>query len=74
MIAHNWLLSYQHRDVVGRALQRIAQRLSRPLPLADGVEDLAAHEASLRQDFANFMVEAADFVKQQFDITVGRVT
>ena len=73
MIEHNWLLSYQHRAVVGRALHRIAQRLSRPLPLAEGVDDLARHEASLRQDFAAFMSEAADFVKQQFDITVGSV-
>ena len=74
MIEHNWLLSYQHREVVGRALQRIAQRLSRPLPLAEGVDDLAVHEKTLRQDFASFMTEATDFVKQQFDITVKRVT
>ncbi len=74
MIEHNWLLSYQHREVVGRALQRIAQRLSRPLPLAEGIADLAAHEAPLRQDFADFMTEASAFVKQQFDITVSNGT
>ncbi len=45
MIEHNWLVSYRQRHVVGRALERIAQRLSRPLPLADSVNDLAAHEA-----------------------------
>ncbi len=70
MIEHNWLLSYRHQEVVGRALQRIAQRLSRPLPLAEGVDDLATHEVSLHQDFRGFMTEATDFVKQEFGITV----
>jgi acyl carrier protein phosphodiesterase len=65
MIEHNWLVSYQHRDVVGRALRRIAQRLSRPLPLADGIHDLAAHEESFRMDFKCFMSEATDFVRQE---------
>ncbi len=74
MIEHNWLLSYQHRAVVGRALQRISQRLSRPMPLAEGIHDLAAHETALRRDFASFMTEATDFVKQQFDITLNSVT
>lgn len=63
MIEHNWLVSYQHRHVVGRALQRIALRLSRPLPLAESLDDLAAHETALRGDFMGFMREAADFVK-----------
>ena len=71
MIEYNWLVSYQHRAVVGKALQRIAQRLSRPLPLGEGVDDLSAHEASFRQDFKGFMAEAADFVKQEFGITPG---
>ena len=71
MIEHNWLVSYQHRWVVGRALERIAQRLSRPLPLAEGVDDLVRHEISLRQDFSDFMNEARDFVKEEFDITVS---
>lgn len=74
MIEHNWLVAYQHNEVVGRALQRIAQRLSRPLPLAEGVDDLATHEISLRQDFREFMTEATDFVKQEFGITVRYVT
>lgn len=70
MIEHNWLVSYRHRWVVGRALQRIAQRLSRPLPLAEGVDDLADHDALFLQDFKGFMTEAADFVKEEFDITL----
>jgi acyl carrier protein phosphodiesterase len=70
MIEYNWLVSYQHREVVGKALQRIAQRLSRPLPLAEGVDDLDTHEVSLRQDFAGFMDEAKIFVQEEFGITV----
>lgn len=70
MIEYNWLVSYQHRKVVGKALQRIAQRLSRPLPLAEGVDDLVAHEDSLLEDFAGFLNEATLFVQEDFDITV----
>ena len=70
MIEHNWLVSYQHRAVVGKALHRISQRLSRQLPLAEGVEDLVTHEALLRLDFKGFMNQAADFVKDEFGITV----
>jgi acyl carrier protein phosphodiesterase len=70
MIEYNWLVSYQHREVVGKALQRIAQRLSRPLPLAEGVDDLDAHEVSLMQDFAGFMNEAKIFVEEEFGIRV----
>jgi acyl carrier protein phosphodiesterase len=70
MIEHNWLVSYRQRTVVGKALQRISQRLSRPLPLAESIDDLAIHEVSLRQDFKGFMIEATDFVKQEFGITV----
>lgn len=71
MIEHNWLVSYQYREVVGKALHRIAQRLSRPLPLAEGVEDLVIHEVSLMQDFMAFMNEATLFVKEEFGITVS---
>ncbi len=69
MVEQNWLVSYRQRKVVGRALQSIAQRLSRSLPLAEGVNDLATHEVSLRQDFRGFMAEAVDYVKQEFGIT-----
>ena len=70
MIEYNWLVSYQHREVVGKALQKIAQRLSRPLPLAEGVDDLDTHEVSLMKDFAGFMNEAKIFVQEEFGITV----
>jgi len=70
MIEYNWLVSYQQRAVVGRALHKISQRLSRPLPLAEGVADLALHEALFNQDFRGFMTEATEFVKDKFGITV----
>ena len=70
MIEHNWLVSYKQRKVVGKALEKISRRLSRPLPLAQGIDDLVAHEASLRQDFSEFMAEAIEFVKQEFAIKV----
>ena len=71
MIKHNWLVSYQQREVVGKALCRIAQRLSRPLPLAEGIEDLVTHEVSLRQDFKGFINEALLFVQEEYAISVG---
>ena len=67
MIENNWLGSYRHREVVGRALHRIAQRLSRPLPLAEALDELAANETALRLDFKNFMTEAIEFVKRELD-------
>ncbi len=69
MIEYNWLVSYRQRQVVGRALERIAQRLSRPLPLAEGVNDLAAHEELFLHDFRGFMTEATEFVRDEFGIT-----
>jgi len=65
MIEHNWLVSYQHFEVVGKALQKISQRLSKPLPLAEATEDLTCHEKCLRADFREFMKEAAMFVNTE---------
>lgn len=70
MIEHNWLVSYQHLDVVARALERTAQRLSRPLPLAEGIEDLVTHEVALRHDFKCFIAEATGYVEKEFGIQV----
>lgn len=74
MIEHNWLASYQHRRVVGRALQRIAERLSKPLPLAESIADLDTHEISLRRDFTAFMAEATNFVENEFAVTIRSAT
>jgi acyl carrier protein phosphodiesterase len=40
MIAHNWLVSYAQPPVVDTVLRRIAQRLRRPTPLAEGYPEL----------------------------------
>ena len=65
MIERNWLVSYQHFEVVGKALHRISQRLSKSLPLADATEDLACHEKYLRNDFREFMKEAVLFASEE---------
>ena len=70
MIKHNWLVSYQRQRVVGKALQKISQRLSRPLPLAESVAELIAHESLFHQDFMGFMTEATEFVNQEFGVTL----
>jgi len=69
MIESDWLASYRHRQVVGRALQRIAQRLSRPLPLGDAVIDLARDEDAFLSDFREFMLEAARCTQGQQGIS-----
>jgi acyl carrier protein phosphodiesterase len=65
MSKYNWLVSYQHHEVVGKALQRIAQRLSRPLPLHEATDDLEQHKKLFLADFYKFMDEATGFVKQE---------
>ena len=65
MIEYNWLVSYRRFEVVGKALHRISQRLSRPLPLAEATEDLACHEDALRSDFREFMQEAGRFTSAE---------
>ena len=71
MIEQNWLVAYRDFDVVGKALQRISQRLSRPLPLAEATADLVRSEGLLRSDFREFMKEAGRFASQ--DVTAGTV-
>lgn len=61
MTEYDWLTSYQYQKVVGKALHRIAQRLSRPLPLQTAVHDLALKEESFYKDFKLFMAEAKEF-------------
>jgi acyl carrier protein phosphodiesterase len=67
MIEHNWLVSYQDQEVVGKALHRIAQRLSKPLPLDEATRDLAEHNQELRNDFEKFIDEARFFCCQEMN-------
>ncbi len=68
MSEHNWLVSYRHHDVVGKALRRISQRLSKPLPMHEATEDLALHKKLFQADFNCFMDEAREFVKQEMEV------
>jgi len=65
MIKYNWLVSYREFEVVGKALERIAERLSRPLPLGAATDDLARRETFLRDDFRAFMNEAQGFLRRE---------
>lgn len=58
MIAHNWLLSYRHRETVRTVLERISLRLQRPNPLPAGYEELLQHDEALTRDFAEFLPRA----------------
>jgi acyl carrier protein phosphodiesterase len=63
MITHDWLVSYREPAVIGRVLQRIGTRLSRPNPLAHGVGELHRHYAELEADCNAFLAEAQAFVR-----------
>ena len=61
MTTHNWLVAYREKSVVERALHHLASQLSRPTPLAEGLEELDRHEVALKTDFIGFMAEAKTF-------------
>jgi len=67
MSKHNWLVAYRRQEVVARALQRISERLSKPLPLAEGLTDMLKHENALREDFRGFMADAERFVQREME-------
>lgn len=60
MSDRNWLVAYRQKEVVERALQHLATRLSRPTPLGEGLAELECHEEGLYQDFAGFMEAAKE--------------
>ncbi len=63
MISHNWLESYRQVDTVGIVLERMSGRLSRPNPLASGIDELHRHYSGLEADFEEFLPEAKNFVR-----------
>lgn len=65
MIEYDWLTSYRDEKVVGKALHRIAQRLSRPLPLEEATHDLSQMKAVFRNDFRAFIAEVKKFSCQE---------
>ncbi|KIH76478.1 Acyl carrier protein phosphodiesterase [Geoalkalibacter ferrihydriticus] len=61
MIKHNWLLSYRETATVERVLHRLAARLSRPTPLAQGLSALLANYDELGSDCRGFLSDARRF-------------
>ena len=62
MREQNWLVSYACAAGIGTALDGISRhRLTRPNPLAGGVEELLSNYADLETDFGTFMDAAVAF-------------
>jgi len=62
MRERNWLVSYADADGIGTALDSISRhRLTRPNPLAGGVEELLSGYAGFEADFEAFMDAAVAF-------------
>lgn len=63
-----WIPSYADPEGIGRVLRRMAARVRRPNPLADGAEELLRCYDGLRDDFSRFypdlMAFAEGFVSQ----------
>ncbi|UTW13345.1 acyl carrier protein phosphodiesterase [Marinobacterium rhizophilum] len=64
MREHDWLLSYQHVAVIGRALDSIAGRLSRPTALYGALEDVERHYDALEAAFLLFYPQLLHKVQQ----------
>ncbi|MDO3376904.1 ACP phosphodiesterase [Geoalkalibacter halelectricus] len=58
MIEHNWLVSYRETATIERVLHRLAARLSRPTPLAEGFTELLTHYEDLGADCSAFLADA----------------
>ena len=58
MIAGRWLESYRDPETVKIVLHRLAERLSRPTPLAQGGMELRRHYRELEGDFTEFLPQA----------------
>jgi acyl carrier protein phosphodiesterase len=65
MREHDWLLSYQHVEVIGRALDSIAGRLSRPTALFGAIEDVERHYGALEAAFLVFYPQLLHGVQQR---------
>jgi len=57
MKRYNWLISYREPATISMVLQRISDRLRRPNPLGEGVEELDRQYDGFREDFDRFLTE-----------------
>lgn len=62
MITDDWLGSYTEVENIGRALQGLSRRLTRPNSLGQGVDDLQRHYAALQSDFRAFFPDLRAYV------------
>jgi len=63
MVREDWLGCYASVEGVRAILQRIAARLSRPTPLAEGAAVLVTHYEALRADFHAFFPQVRAHVR-----------
>jgi acyl carrier protein phosphodiesterase len=64
MIADDWLGSYSDLSNVGRALDGIAQRITRSNPLAGALTEIETNYAALDDDFRRFFPELQTQARQ----------
>ena len=62
MIADHWLGSYTEVANIGRALQGLSRRLTRPNNLGQGAGELETHYAALKSDFQAFFPDLRAYV------------
>jgi acyl carrier protein phosphodiesterase len=63
MITHDWLVSYRQEETIGRVLERISSRLTRPTLLGRGIGELHRHYAGLEGDCDRFLEDAKKFLR-----------
>ena len=69
MIKYDWLTSYGNTGNIRLALERIGQRLRRPMPLDETLTVLTEQHKALEQGFLEFYPEAMHFARQtQLDL------
>lgn len=69
LIFDELLPSYREVQGIGRALERMARRISRINPLIGGETELVRNYAGFREDFRRFMPDLQEFV----DTSIGRI-
>ncbi len=72
MIADDWLGSYSDLSNVGRALDGIAQRITRSNPLAGALTEIETNYAALDDDFRRFFPELQTQARQILSTLVRR--
>lgn len=64
MASEDWLGSYRDTARIAAILQRMSRRLSRPNPLAEGIDELHRNYSALEGDFLEFLPRLERFAKR----------